>query len=80
MLLNVKHPSVISVFLSKEYKLHTTRSWDFLGLEIYGEIYGESARWKGKVGEDTFISNMDSRKSYTTLYFIITQENLDMKY
>ncbi|XP_014504298.1 subtilisin-like protease Glyma18g48580 [Vigna radiata var. radiata] len=55
-----KHPSVISVFLSKEYKLHTTRSWDFLGLEKYGGIPAESAWWKGKFGEDTIIGNLDS--------------------
>ncbi|QCD85930.1 Peptidase S8 [Vigna unguiculata] len=55
-----KNPSVISVFLSKEYKLHTTRSWDFLGMEKYGGIPTESAWLKGKFGEDTVIANLDS--------------------
>ncbi|KAK7372609.1 hypothetical protein VNO80_05995 [Phaseolus coccineus] len=55
-----KNPSVISVFLSKEYKLHTTRSWDFLGLEKYGGIPAESAWWKAKFGENTVIANLDS--------------------
>lgn len=63
--IGAEHPSVISVFLSKEYKLHTTRSWDFLGLEKYGGIPAESAWWKGKFGEDTIIGNLDSGKSYT---------------
>ncbi|KAF2323871.1 hypothetical protein GH714_002769 [Hevea brasiliensis] len=33
-----KHPEVISVFLNKGKKLHTTRSWSFLGLERDGWI------------------------------------------
>ncbi|GAY55145.1 hypothetical protein CUMW_162140 [Citrus unshiu] len=33
-----KHPKVVSVFLSKENKLHTTHSWEFLGLELNGRI------------------------------------------
>jgi len=52
--------SVISVFMSKEYKLHTTRSWDFLGLEKYGGIPAESAWWNGNFGENTIIANFDS--------------------
>ncbi|KAL9316144.1 hypothetical protein ACSQ67_017145 [Phaseolus vulgaris] len=55
-----KNPNVISVFLSKEYKLHTTRSWDFLGLEKYGGIPAESAWWKANFGENTVIANLDS--------------------
>ncbi|KAG0449045.1 hypothetical protein HPP92_027528 [Vanilla planifolia] len=31
-------PKVISVFENKRHKLHTTRSWQFLGLERDGEI------------------------------------------
>ncbi|KAG5109591.1 hypothetical protein JHK82_038814 [Glycine max] len=55
-----KKASVISVFMSKEYKLHTTRSWDFLGLEKYGGIPAESAWWNGNFGENTIIANFDS--------------------
>ncbi|XP_027329515.1 subtilisin-like protease Glyma18g48580 [Abrus precatorius] len=55
-----KNPNVVSCFLSKEYKLHTTRSWDFLGLEKYGGIPADSAWWKGKFGENTIIANLDS--------------------
>ncbi|GMI83219.1 hypothetical protein like AT5G59810 [Hibiscus trionum] len=31
-----KHPKVVSVFLNKGRKLHTTRSWDFIILEFNG--------------------------------------------
>ncbi|KAL2316998.1 hypothetical protein Fmac_030874 [Flemingia macrophylla] len=55
-----KKPNVISVFLSKEYKMHTTRSWDFLGMEKYGGFPAESAWLKGKFGDDTIIANFDS--------------------
>ncbi|XP_020202601.1 subtilisin-like protease Glyma18g48580 [Cajanus cajan] len=55
-----KKPNVISVFLSKEYKMHTTRSWDFLGVEKYGGIPAESAWLKGNFGENTIIANFDS--------------------
>jgi len=66
--IGAENPSVISVFLSKEYKLHTTRSWDLLGMEKYGGIPTESAWLKGKFGEDTvIIANLDSGKSYPTL-------------
>ena len=58
--IGAENPNVISVFLSKEYKLHTTRSWDFLGLEKYGGIPAESAWWKANFGENTVIANLDS--------------------
>ncbi|KAK7295278.1 hypothetical protein RJT34_18184 [Clitoria ternatea] len=52
-----KNPNVLSVFLSNEYKLHTTRSWEFLGLR---RTANNSAWEKGRFGENTIISNMDS--------------------
>ncbi|KAI5433688.1 subtilisin-like protease Glyma18g48580 [Lathyrus oleraceus] len=55
-----KNSNVVSVFLSKEYKLHTTRSWDFLGLEKDGGISLDSAWWKARFGEDSIIANLDS--------------------
>ncbi|XP_045832024.1 subtilisin-like protease Glyma18g48580 [Trifolium pratense] len=55
-----KNSNVVSVFLSKEYKLHTTRSWEFLGLEKYGGISLESAWWMARFGEDTIMANLDS--------------------
>ncbi|KAG2719644.1 hypothetical protein I3760_03G275100 [Carya illinoinensis] len=55
-----KHPKVISVFLNKGRKLHTTRSWDFLGLEHDGVIASNSSWKKARYGEDTIIGNLDT--------------------
>ncbi|KAJ1443652.1 Peptidase S8/S53 domain [Sesbania bispinosa] len=54
-----KNPKVVSVFLSKEHKLHTTRSWEFLGLGLNGN--GANSAWqKGRFGENTIIANIDT--------------------
>ncbi|KAI6690757.1 hypothetical protein NL676_027585 [Syzygium grande] len=55
-----KHPNVLSVFLSKGRKLHTTRSWHFLGLERNGVIHKSSILRKARFGEDTIIGNLDT--------------------
>ncbi|KAL3848678.1 hypothetical protein ACJIZ3_010560 [Penstemon smallii] len=55
-----KHPKVVSVFLNQGRKLHTTRSWDFLGLENNGEIRSSSIWKKARFGEDTIIANLDT--------------------
>ncbi|KAL9457247.1 hypothetical protein AB3S75_006317 [Citrus x aurantiifolia] len=55
-----KHPKVLSVFLSKEKKLHTTHSWEFLGLEQNGRIPPNSIWEKARYGEDAIIGNIDS--------------------
>ncbi|XP_052115893.1 subtilisin-like protease Glyma18g48580 [Arachis duranensis] len=52
-----KKANVVSVFLSKEHRLHTTRSWEFLGLQRNGR----STAWqKGRFGENTIIANIDT--------------------
>ncbi|KAL8150955.1 hypothetical protein V2J09_020763 [Rumex salicifolius] len=51
-----KHPKVVSVFLNSGRKLHTTRSWSFLGLPDNGVSIWEKARF----GEDTIIANLDT--------------------
>ncbi|PIA43768.1 hypothetical protein AQUCO_01800075v1 [Aquilegia coerulea] len=53
-------PRVVSIFLNKGRKLHTTRSWDFLGLEKNGEIVPSSLWNKARLGEDTIIANLDT--------------------
>eukprot|EP00256_Glycine_max_P023385 XP_003545195.2 subtilisin-like protease Glyma18g48580 [Glycine max] len=55
-----KNPNVVSVFLSKEHKLHTTRSWEFLGLEKNGRIPANSAWRKARFGENIIIANIDT--------------------
>ncbi|KAH1156073.1 hypothetical protein AAZX31_18G230200 [Glycine max] len=52
-----KNPNVVSVFLSKEHKLLTTRSWEFLGLDSNNK---DSAWQKGRFGENTIIGNIDT--------------------
>ncbi|GAB2275024.1 hypothetical protein Dimus_009792 [Dionaea muscipula] len=55
-----KHPSVISVFLSKGKKLHTTHSWSFMGLEDNGDVPPDSIWRKARYGEDTIVANLDT--------------------
>ncbi|XP_043687866.1 subtilisin-like protease SBT5.3 [Telopea speciosissima] len=55
-----KHPDVISVFLDKGKKLHTTRSWGFLGLERNDRIPSKSIWRKAEFGEDIIIGNIDT--------------------
>ncbi|XP_027172802.1 subtilisin-like protease SBT5.3 [Coffea eugenioides] len=55
-----KHPEVISVFLNKGKKLHTTRSWEFLGLEHDGKIHPSSLWKRARFGEGTIIGNLDT--------------------
>ncbi|XP_016648984.1 PREDICTED: subtilisin-like protease SBT5.3 [Prunus mume] len=55
-----KHPKVVSIFLNQGRKLHTTRSWDFLGLEHDGVTPPNSIWNKARYGEDTIIGNLDT--------------------
>lgn len=55
-----KHPDVVSVFLNKARKLHTTHSWSFLGLEKDGVVPPSSLWKKARYGEDVIIGNLDT--------------------
>ncbi|XP_008794749.2 subtilisin-like protease SBT5.3 [Phoenix dactylifera] len=55
-----KYPGVVSVFPNRGYKLHTTRSWDFLRLERDGRVPKESLWTKARFGEDIIIGNLDT--------------------
>ncbi|POO02849.1 Subtilase [Trema orientale] len=55
-----KHPDVISVFLSQGRKLHTTHSWEFLGVERNDVVPPYSIWKKARYGEDTIIAHLDS--------------------
>ncbi|KAF0916781.1 hypothetical protein E2562_011615 [Oryza meyeriana var. granulata] len=52
-------PGVLAVIPDVLHKLHTTHSWDFLGLEQYGTATGA---WKNaaKYGENAIIGNVDT--------------------
>ena len=56
--------------MSKEHKVHTTRSWEFLGLSGNGKNggNGRNTAWqKGRLGEDTIIASIDTG-TFTTLW------------
>ncbi|GJT35285.1 subtilisin-like protease SBT5.3 [Tanacetum coccineum] len=55
-----KNPKVASVFLNRGRKLHTTRSWDFMGLETNGVIPSGSIWKKARFGENIIIGNLDT--------------------
>ncbi|XP_024979877.1 subtilisin-like protease SBT5.3 [Cynara cardunculus var. scolymus] len=55
-----RHSKVVSVFLNRGRKLHTTRSWDFMGLEDNGVIPSGSIWNKARFGENTIIGNLDT--------------------
>ena len=55
-----ENPSVVSVFENRERKLHTTRSWSFLGVDN-GRGIPHNSIWKAsKFGEDVIIGNLDT--------------------
>lgn len=64
-----ENPNVVSVFLSKEHKLHTTRSWEFLGLEKNGRIPANSAWRKARFGENIIIANIDTGMHIAYFFF-----------
>ncbi|WCJ32550.1 Subtilisin-like protease [Euphorbia peplus] len=51
-----RNPKVRSVFLNKKYNLHTTESWNFLGVENQGDSIWKTAKY----GEDVIIANIDT--------------------
>ncbi|KAJ4747221.1 Subtilisin-like protease [Rhynchospora pubera] len=51
-------PDVISVIPNRKFAAHTTRSWDFLGLDYSSN--SNSLLQKGKYGEDIIIGVIDS--------------------
>ncbi|KAK4275253.1 hypothetical protein QN277_018369 [Acacia crassicarpa] len=56
-----KNPNVVSVFLNRRRELHTTHSWEFLGLESSQGVVNNGSAWvKAKYGEDTIIANLDT--------------------
>ena len=66
-----EHPKVVSVYLNKGRKLHTTRSWDFLGLEHNGVTPPNSAWEKARYGEDTIIANLDTGKFFFLVVYLL---------
>ncbi|XP_057429641.1 subtilisin-like protease SBT5.3 [Lotus japonicus] len=55
-----KHPKVLSLFVNSGRKLHTTRSWGFMGLEDNGVIPSSSIWNKARFGDGVIIGNLDT--------------------
>ncbi|KAK3156284.1 hypothetical protein QOZ80_2AG0105200 [Eleusine coracana subsp. coracana] len=55
-----RQPGVVSVFPNRGRQLHTTRSWQFLGLAGPGGVPRGGAWRKARFGEDTIIGNLDT--------------------
>ncbi|KAK9155619.1 hypothetical protein Sjap_003099 [Stephania japonica] len=55
-----KDPKVVSVFLNQGRTKHTTRSWNFLGIEKDNKALPGSIWEKARYGEDTIIGNLDT--------------------
>lgn len=58
--MNAGNPKVISVFENKGRKLHTTHSWNFLGVENDVGIPSNSIWNDAKFGEDVIVANIDT--------------------
>lgn len=52
-------PGVISVKANTHHKTHTTRSWDFLGVDYYQSSSSDLLR-KAKYGEDVIVGVVDT--------------------
>nr|XP_011461611.1 PREDICTED: subtilisin-like protease SBT5.4 [Fragaria vesca subsp. vesca] len=56
-----KDPNVVSVFPNRKLKLHTTHSWEFMGLEDKVGLPRHGSLWKkAKFAENTIIGNLDT--------------------
>lgn len=61
LLFDAEQPGVISVFENKRIQMHTTRSWEFLGLEKEGGNIALDSLWKkANFGDGIIIGNIDS--------------------
>ena len=51
---------VISVFRSRMLQLHTTRSWDFMGLSLHSHMEQPSSQMHLKYGDDVIVGILDT--------------------
>lgn len=56
----VRHPDVVSVFPNNRRHLHTTHSWEFLGLQPENSVLPNSLWEKGNYGEDVIVGHIDT--------------------
>ncbi|XP_066380233.1 subtilisin-like protease SBT5.3, partial [Miscanthus floridulus] len=55
-----RHRRVVSVFPNRGHPLHTTRSWEFLGMEEGGRVRPSSIWAKARFGEGVVVGNLDT--------------------
>jgi hypothetical protein len=61
----------MSVFENKGRKLHTTRSWGFMGLEDNNGVISSNSIWnKARFGDGVVIANLDTGPFSFLLLFI----------
>lgn len=60
LIIGVENPNVVSIFLNKPRELHTTHSWDFLGLIERNDAIPNDSIWSKSQGEDIIIGNLDT--------------------
>jgi len=61
------HRRVVSVFPNRGHPLHTTRSWEFLGMEEEGGRVRPGSIWaKAKFSEGVVIGNLDTGNTLTS--------------
>jgi len=66
------HPRVVSVFPNRGHPLHTTRSWEFLGMEEEGGRVRPGSIWaKAKFGEGVVIGNLDTGNTLLPHLFML---------
>lgn len=58
--MNVEFPEVVTVKPNTFHKMHTTRSWDFIGLEHNHQPHQSGLLKKAKYGEDVIVGVIDS--------------------
>ena len=52
---------MVSVFPNRGHRLHTTRSWEFLGMEEEGGRVRPGSLWaKARLGQGVVIGNLDT--------------------
>ena len=60
-------PGVISIFPNRAHQLHTTRSWEFLGLQHPSGAVSPHSLWKkAKYGDGVIVGLLDTGKDVLT--------------
>lgn len=71
---HTEFPGVVSVIPNHIHKLHTTRSWDFIGIHHSCSRAGFN---ESNLGEGTIIGVIDSGSNYTFILLHITKYSLE---